>query len=337
MPTLLYYPLVSPPQEILHQALLYWDGIASVVPESRDVYEDAVSDELKDLRDRGLYHPVTLGPQHTRLLGGPGHRPRGESYEVLIEELRELAAGAQRPRLSFLDAAFLYRSKVGYLLEDEIVRLGLGQRLDGAGRRSMAVPKEVQLLLIGALARELAAETTARAYTPYTDQRFAHETSLRLPALGDGTAAWRVELGRLLPVPAPGTPTSEVLEFRNRYDGERQRLIDATQTMLVDLRRNWEHPADVLQRMRVELTQAHKDYESVTRSSRMAWVSRSISVTVGVAAAAAGALIVPHLGWLAGVAGSIAFNVATREVRPLSQAKKEHPFSYLHHVDRELA
>ncbi|MFF3325308.1 hypothetical protein [Streptomyces sp. NPDC002889] len=127
------------------------------------------------------------------------------------------------------------------------------------------------------------------------------------------------------------------MAFPDRYDDERQRLTDDTRTMLGDLRRNWEHPADVLQRMRLELTKAHKAYESAARSSRMTWVGRSISVTVGVAAAVAAAVIVPDLGWVAGVAGRIAFNVATREVRPLSQAKKEHPFSYLHHVAREPA
>ncbi|MFE2022467.1 DUF6236 family protein [Streptomyces sp. NPDC059499] len=333
MPTLLYYPLVKPPQEILHQALLYWDGIASVVPESREVYEEAVSNELEDLQYRGLYHPVALSA-----LGGslPGMGRRGGLYGVLMEELRLLAAGPPLPRVSLLDP-HLYRSKIAYLLEDEVVRLGLGQRLDGSPYRSVAVPKEVQLLLIGVAAREIASQAIDRSYTPYTDQVSAHETSLRLPAGGRGVGAWRVELGRLLPVPAPGTPTSKVLAFRDRYSDERQRLIAATQTMLGDLCRNWEHPADVLQQMRVELTQARKEYESAAKSSRLAWVSRSVSVTVGVAAAAASALIVPDLAWVAGVAGSIGFNVATREVRPLSQAKRDHPFSYLHHVDQELA
>ncbi|MCX4586278.1 hypothetical protein [Streptomyces sp. NBC_01481] len=113
--------------------------------------------------------------------------------------------------------------------------------------------------------------------------------------------------------------------------------MGATQTMLCDLRREWEHPADVLERMRLELKQAREDYQAAARTSRMAWVHRSISVTVGVATAAAGALVVPDLAWVAGIAGSIGFNIATREVRPLFHARNEHPFSYLHQVDREPA
>jgi hypothetical protein len=333
MPTLLYYPLVRPPQAVLHQALLYWDGIASVVPGDPEVYEVAVSEELKDLNERGLYHPIALGRQYNRPLDDMLH------LDVLIRELRELAASPPSPQVSVMEA-FLFRSKVGYLLEAEIIRLGLGRRLGNAWAprgAALAVSRRVQLLLLGALAQEVAFTADARAYTPYTDQQSAYEVSLRPIAPGSGVAAWRVELGRLLPMPAPGTPTSEILAFRDRYASERERLMGATQTMLSDLCREWEHPADVLHRMQVELNQAREDYQSAARASRTAWVHRSISVTVGVATAAAGALVVPDLGWVAGIAGSIGFNIATREVRPLFHAKREHPFSYLHQVDRELA
>jgi hypothetical protein len=39
MPTLLYYPLAKPPLEVVHEALLYWDGIASIVSERQEAYE----------------------------------------------------------------------------------------------------------------------------------------------------------------------------------------------------------------------------------------------------------------------------------------------------------
>ncbi|WP_137034739.1 DUF6236 family protein [Streptomyces albus] len=333
MPTLLYYPLVRPPQEVLHQALLYWDAIASVVPQDPDVYEDAVSEELKDLGEQGLYHPVILGAQYRQPLGDLPH------LEVLTRKLRELAAEPPSPQVSVMDA-FLFRSKLGYCLEEEIISLGLGRRVGGSARwprAGLVVSKEVRLLLLGTLAQEVALTIQTRSYTPYTDQRSAHETSLQSVAPDLGVGAWRVELGRLLPVPAPGTSTAEVLAFRERYAAERERLMDATQTLLSDLRREWEHPADVLERMRVALKQAREDYHTAARASRMAWVQRSVSVTVAVATTTVGALVVPDLAWVAGIAGSIGFNIATREVRPMFRAKGEHPFSYLHQVDRELA
>ncbi|MFE4689060.1 hypothetical protein ACFRH6_03260 [Streptomyces sp. NPDC056749] len=332
MPTLLYYPLVKPPKEVLHQALLYWDDIASVVPEDPAVYEGAVSTELKELKDRGLYHPVVVADRFTS--------PLQDHYQCapLVAALRELAAGTSGSQVCVMDS-FLFRSKVGYVLENAIVDLGLGRRLGASAAtwgRSLAVSREVQLLLVGALAQEMACTTTARSYTPYTDQPSAYETFLRPSRPGGGLGAWRVELGRLLPTPAPDTPTSAVLAFREKHAAERERLMAATQTMLSNLRRDWEHPADVLRALQRELTQSREDYESAVRSSRMAWVSRSVSVTVGVATAAVGALVVPDLSWVAGIAGSVGFNIATREIRPVMRARRGHPFSYLHHVEREL-
>ncbi|MFI0787323.1 hypothetical protein ACH4Q6_17210 [Streptomyces lydicus] len=312
---------------------MYWDDFASVVPADPDVYAVAVSAELEDLRDRGLYHPVVLGSQYDEPLDPD------TDFGVIRQELRRLAARSARPQASVMDA-FLFRSKVGRSLEVEILRLGLGRRLAGtleSGCSALAVTKEVQLLLLGELVRGVALNTDTRAYTPYTDQRSIHEASLLPIRRGFGDGAWRVELGRLLPMPAPGTPVSAVLEFRDRYAAERERLIGATQTMLCDLRRQWEHPADVLERLRLELKQAREDYQAAARASSTAWVHRSISVTIGVATAAGAALVFPDFEWAAGIAGSIGFNIATREVRPLVRARKGHPFRYLHLVDRELA
>ncbi|MFJ6915832.1 hypothetical protein ACIQUX_18035 [Streptomyces sp. NPDC101133] len=149
--------------------------------------------------------------------------------------------------------------------------------------------------------------------------------------------AWEAELGRLLPVPAPGTPTADVLAFREKYADERIRLMRALHRMLGELRRDYEHPADVFAQFRMELSQAVHDYQGARRSSTVAWVHRSVTVSVAVAAAAGGALLLPNMGWLLGTIGGYALNVATREVRPLVRARDEHEFSYLHRVEGSLS
>ncbi|MFD5619220.1 hypothetical protein [Streptomyces yangpuensis] len=88
--------------------------------------------------------------------------------------------------------------------------------------------------------------------------------------------------------------------------------------------------------MRTELTHARKDYESAAKSVRLAWINRSLSATIAVGAAL-GALMVPDMAWLAGILGSIGFNITTREVRPLRAFRDTHAFSYLQHVEKELA
>lgn len=94
MAVLLYYPLVIPPTEIVHQALLYWDGVASVVPRESEIYDAAVSAELKDLKQRGLYMPLTFDRDSMDSLDHPQYRGAfhgGLASQVLREELRRLS------------------------------------------------------------------------------------------------------------------------------------------------------------------------------------------------------------------------------------------------------
>ncbi|MFD6327899.1 hypothetical protein ACFWOL_35000 [Streptomyces sp. NPDC058442] len=134
----------------------------------------------------------------------------------------------------------------------------------------------------------------------------------------------------------------DVVSFRERYADERHRLMRALHRVLGDLRRNYEHPADVLARLCREIEESVEDYRAAARSSRMAWGNRSVMVTLALAAAAGSAwcsltwLLVAGC-WLLGAAGGYALNVATREIRPISRARRDHDFSYLHRVGETLA
>ncbi|MGW2137706.1 hypothetical protein ACWCW2_17065 [Streptomyces sp. NPDC001773] len=328
MPTLLYYPLAKPPVNVIHEALLYWDGIASMVSDRQETYERTLMGALQDLKDRGFYHPINL-KRHYSLLANR----EIEDFPGMVDRLHAL--GPHRGRPVYLD----HGGKVGFGLEEGLIALGVARRnrsLERPNLGFLVIPDKALLILASTMAQEVARSTTSISYTPYTDQSTAEELSLR-PNSWSAVSAWRVELGHMLPMPAPGTPTSEVLAFREKYAAERERLIKTTQAMLSELNRHWEHPADVLQRMRSELTQAREDYQGAVKSSRMAWITRSISATVAVSTAVVGALAVPDLAWAAGIAGSIGFNIATREVRPVMQKKQEHPFSYLRLVEKELS
>lgn len=59
MPTLLYYPLAKPPVNVVHEALLYWDGIASIVSDRRETYERTLMGTLQDLKGRGFTTQLT--------------------------------------------------------------------------------------------------------------------------------------------------------------------------------------------------------------------------------------------------------------------------------------
>jgi hypothetical protein len=340
MGVLLYYPTVNPPTEVVHQALLYWEGLASVVPRDPEVYQAVVGEELKRLEERELYRPLAFTERSLDVLDryGRGGSPwlTGQASSLLADELLRLARRPDPPRPAEPPEAVLYASKTSYWLEQMLMDLGLAARLEYRGRMmAYGVSKEVQSLIVGVLARELAVHPDIALF-PYTDSEPAYRNGLR-PASPTRALAWEMELGRLLPVPAPGTPTADVLAFRDKYADERLRLMRALHRMLGDLRRDYEHPADVFAQLRVEVSQALEDYRAAGRSSRMAWVHRSVMVSVALAAAAGGALLLPDVGWLLGTIGGYALNVATREIRPLQKARNGHDFSYLHRVHSALS
>src|SRR6266498_3270070 len=108
MQRLLYYPLVNPPTPIVWQGLLYWDGIASIVPWEGDYLQPL----LRELHDTPLYEaleadnlslsaqatshrlrsPCPSGRQPAVLAGGGG---RGAARAGVEHPARE---GAEVPR-----------------------------------------------------------------------------------------------------------------------------------------------------------------------------------------------------------------------------------------------
>ncbi|HEU5023414.1 MAG TPA: hypothetical protein VFV01_00695 [Spirillospora sp.] len=92
------------------------------------------------------------------------------------------------------------------------------------------VPRRVGELIIATLAREIAVDLEAGsdgALHPYTHSPTARRQTMHMTVRGDREAAWEVELGHVLPTPAPTTPISDVLAFRERHTDERARLMRA--------------------------------------------------------------------------------------------------------------
>ncbi|MEU8758067.1 hypothetical protein [Streptomyces sp. NPDC048659] len=328
MRVLFYYPLVSPPSEVVHEALLYWDGLASVVPRDREVARAATGPELRELRERGLYLPMSPYGSSAPDLFDPGLRER------IAEELDRLAARQAVAPEPF--DAYINSTKWSWRLEEHVLSLGLGTRLPG--RWSLAVTSATAHTVIGAAARIMAARESrgTTAYIPYTDRPLAHRAARELAA-GEPGRGYEAELGRLLPLPAPGTPLPALLAFRERHADERHRLVRAVHRLLGELRRDYAHPAEVLAELERELTVAAADYRAAGTALRLAWRTRLVTVAVALAGAAGGAAALP--GWatvVAATAGAYAINVATSPVRPLRARRDEHDFAYLHRVRAEL-
>jgi hypothetical protein len=154
---------------------------------------------------------------------------------------------------------------------------------------------------------------------------------------------WQADIGALLPVPASGTPISEVLAFRHRYDDERRRLIRAVGELQHQLRQWNEDPREIISALREELADAVADLQAAGTAAKMTWVWRGVYVFIAFATAAtiglseAARLDPAALATTTAaltVGGGIAVNLATNQIGELNP--KSRPFTYLHRAQKEF-
>ncbi|MCI2424111.1 DUF6236 family protein [Saccharopolyspora sp. K220] len=336
MSVMLYYPHVSPSEAALHQAVLYWDRLATIVPAQ---YEKLVTPELLRLRDAGLYRPMEIERQ------GLGLSARGDDEPIIETALDELQRKTPPHELMpDRSDSFLYPAKIGPAIERILLNRGLAQRADPTDRFSeLRVPRMVSFVVVSTLARYLADYESRREtkVVPFTDREIAHRAAHELPSrvrsslsYEPALPSWEVELGALLPVPSPGTDLARLIEFRQRHEDERGRLILAVDMLVNGLQRNPDYPHDVYRMVSGYLADAVRELEAAGRARKITWMYRSLSVVIALAASAAGEKLVPGAGWALGTLSGMAINVATSQVRNTPYEIGQ--ISYLARVQREL-
>lgn len=324
---MLYYPLINPPRAILHQAVLYWDSLATIVPP--DGF-DGYSDDLRRVRDAGLYRPVV----ETAFLGVDDVAPvlRALLSHVPLAELTPPPTASEGRRTR------LIATKLSGELRAFLIHHGLAR--PGADDWELEVSPTTQTLLIGVLAHAYAG--LVGSLIPHTDQPaafraatqpYSGQVEMRWPyRLGTDSVepCWLVTVENLLPVPAPEVPLAEVLAFRQRYESERLRLVMGVERLVRELRAHYDRPADVLRAVERELLAALDEFRRAARASRLAWLSRSVAVAIALGTAAASTQLAPELSWLLGTASGIAINIATAELRTSTVGQRHPDVAYLH-------
>jgi hypothetical protein len=204
--TVLYYPYISVKNgPWLRHALLYWDGVSSIVPDSFDEpgARRTRSPEIEYLESQGLFSSVY--PRH--ILGG---LPR----PVVDDNISEFLSMVDSP--NFAEAREEPRT---WHLHADKVSLPLIEGLEGrrlADRtRSwdwLLVGETLGLLYLSHLAR-LLCQTSHLAMVPGTDEQ--RYEGLLFPAdFGERRACLSVAFQRILPVPADDVPLDVILQFR---------------------------------------------------------------------------------------------------------------------------
>lgn len=61
MPGMLYYPGMTPPDDVLNHAALYWDTVSTIAPVE---FERHLRPSLRLARESGVYQPVSTRNEH---------------------------------------------------------------------------------------------------------------------------------------------------------------------------------------------------------------------------------------------------------------------------------
>ncbi|WP_280468337.1 DUF6236 family protein [Nocardia cyriacigeorgica] len=340
MPDLFYYPKINAPQSVIYQALLYWDRLVTIAPAGPVL--ELLTPQMRHMHEAGLY--LRLPADHW-----PGATTTIEqALWTLTRLLDRIPADDLVP-----DAGpdnYVHRGKFSPGLIEELRLRGLAR---GQGFE-VYMSAATQLCLISTAARDIARQHRRWSFEdadgtnydidslyPYTDSpaahRFAHspfasahngpdaEDSLRprlnrwiLPhRLPDPrtTRCLDVEIGRLLPVPGHEVRLEDLIAFRERYSDERRRLITAIDRLVRGLQRDYDDPRDVFHALQGELERALADLEHAGRCARINWVRRAVTVSIALASGYAGQKVYPEAGWVLGVIGGAAINLATTTTR----------------------
>lgn len=303
---MMYYPFVHPPRPVLWQALLYWDALTSISPESGYRF----GRDLETLRDLELYQPT-----HADDL--PLH-----AHAALVSDLRqvveELPGDDIVPVPGPLDPYNrLYWGKLPYEVQDDLLSIGA------------LVPQEEMLLaspvllsrLMVVLAKHLAAAT--RGMIPFTDSAPAHQVAFT--PLGPDLPTWncwQLQIGDFLPVPADNTPLKRVIKFRQAYADEREQLTVAVRKLLLQVSvpdpASESDPAQVQREIEKAVKQIKKSVQQLEKAGHSAgivWLKRSLLVLGGLGAAAAGAYLLPVYAWLFTALSGLGIGAATAVTR----------------------
>ncbi len=313
---MMYYPFVHPPRPVLWQALLYWDALTSISPESGYKF----GRDLEALRDLGLYQPAHADDLPSRALA------------ALVNDLHQVVEELPGADLVPVPGPLgpdnrVYWGKLPYQVEHDLLSIGALERDDGMLRASPVLLSRLMVVL----AKHLAAAT--RGVIPFTDSPSAHQVAFT--PLGPDLSfrsSWQLQIGDFLPIPAPDTPLKKVLDFRQAYTDEREELAGAVRKLLLSVPEPASE-ADPSQAQEIEqavqqIEQAVKRLERAGHGSGILWLKRSLWVLGGLGAAAAGVYALPLYAWLFTALSGLGIGVATVVTRTGVSTE----FAYLQHL-----
>lgn len=221
--TILYYPTIELPRSSwLMHALLYWDEVSSIIPDTRRVY-NSLSGRINYLIDEGQFRPIR--PEEL-------FKKDWQIVDQFINEFKEtvLSEDFQRfiirqhrvfsPRhihankLGENHTAKIHNNKTTDVLFNFLEENGLASRMPGDWEW-LNMERNTALLYMSLLAKHLA-EVDSNQTTISTDIPAYANFNFKKVKRAEGAPAITINLNGLLPTPKIGVTIEQVVEFKRK-------------------------------------------------------------------------------------------------------------------------
>ena len=335
--TTLYYPYIHPrrPDE-LKAALLYWDRIRRIVPDSvahgkrvhgddRDA-EVLVDHELLISTNPAPYEPAAAERFFAHLEG------KDDRFQIGFDTARDLA---RRNR-------GIHVEKLGSKILHQLHQRGLAQQFGNW----VYMHDEVGAFYMHCLASEMATRMEAPLLTDSKEDAETGEAVLFQPQPGDGLTNSLVQLGINLPTPdeLAHIPMVSIVAFAERRAAERQAFRLVSEALLESARSYQERDAnaleDYLSSQQTQIREAVTNLRATLDELGVGAISgvAKLAVPSGVAAGLAALPLSPVAAAVLSVAGlAIAVVSCVAETRgKLRQARLSAPYHYLISMENEF-
>lgn len=217
---ILYYPHIYQISDSwLRQALLYWDEIGSIVPQSYEK-EKPYGNELAFLKDEGIFRPF-----RTELV----HRERecadflNEITDIVLSAEFQTIAGKASERVFNYD---IYREKVNHDIFWILKEAGLAREKNS---KWFEFEYHTGLLYMSLLAKYLASKNTEASTICGTDSADYEKLNFGAKSNSESVEGVKLKFLEMLPVPAANVSFRDIVEFKKKRAEE---LLDFRKVIL---------------------------------------------------------------------------------------------------------
>lgn len=344
--TILYYPTIDvPPGAWLRQSILYWDEIASIVPQRWDGTEyTSFTPEVEYLYGEGEFRPVR--PKKLIHHSYSKVRDFASEFKTIVNTKKfksHLPVGGDR-RLEFN----IHQDKISIELLQFLQSRELAEDHEGEW---IKFEKNTAFLYMSLLAQYLA-EVDRNMTLPGTDRREYQELIYDKSEFNEGFACLDARFTNTLPIPRDDISLSDIVTFKRNYRQELLRfrnVIDDFKERLSSSEEKKEIKEELInfkEKIELELedlNSALSDFGISTISGSLRTLvnvkSPTLWSTIGVATGEAPKIAQLPIEWTAaglGLLGFIEIGCHLVDKRNERRAKlRDSSFAYLHHADQE--